>query len=83
MTDREYASLQGFPHYHRFYGMAIRKQIGNAVPPICAKIWFTHIREHLEKVDAAEKIEIERRQEIERQRRRRHPSQVIDLTDLN
>lgn len=53
-THRELAALQGFPHNHVFVARAIRKQIGNAVPPIIAKILFEKIRKHLERVDAAE-----------------------------
>lgn len=53
-TMRELASLQGFPHNHVFEGREIRKQIGNAVPASIAKLWFRHIRKHLEKVDRAE-----------------------------
>lgn len=51
MTCREFAAMQGFPHYHVFYGNAIRKQIGNAVPPKFAKVLFGWIRIHLERVD--------------------------------
>ncbi|KUJ21560.1 S-adenosyl-L-methionine-dependent methyltransferase [Mollisia scopiformis] len=50
-TCRELASLQCFPHTHVFYGGAIRKQIGNAVPPLVANILFREIVKHLEKTD--------------------------------
>lgn len=54
-TPREIASLQSFPHYFHFYGNAIKKQIGNAVPPLIAKMLFKAIVQHLEKVDAVER----------------------------
>jgi DNA (cytosine-5)-methyltransferase 1 len=54
LTDRELASLSGFPLNHIFFGKEISKQIGNAVPPSIAKIWFTHILSQLERADALE-----------------------------
>jgi DNA (cytosine-5)-methyltransferase 1 len=60
-TLRELAALQGFPHEHFFTGNSakvIKKQIGNAVPPMIAKIIFNSVRKHLEQADAAEKLEI-------------------------
>ncbi|KAH7419546.1 S-adenosyl-L-methionine-dependent methyltransferase [Cadophora sp. MPI-SDFR-AT-0126] len=60
-TDRELAALQSFPHYHVFYGSAIKKQIGNAVPPLIAEILFKAIVKHLKKVDKAEQ---ERRAQV-------------------
>lgn len=53
-TERELASLQSFGHHHVFLGARIKKQIGNAVPPMVAKIMFKAIIQHLEKVDKAE-----------------------------
>ncbi len=50
-TLREMACLQGFPLEHQFGPMRTRIQIGNAVPPIVAKVFFNHIRKHLLKVD--------------------------------
>jgi DNA (cytosine-5)-methyltransferase 1 len=50
-TEREIATLQSFPQHHIFYGNAIRKQIGNAVPPLVAKIIFRAIIKHLERQD--------------------------------
>lgn len=58
-TNRELASLQGFPHGHVFEGLEIRKQIGNAVPASIAKLWFRHIRMHLERVDRAEMVRLD------------------------
>ncbi|CZT40862.1 uncharacterized protein RSE6_00528 [Rhynchosporium secalis] len=53
-TDRELASLQSFPHHHVFHGSCIKKQIGNAVPPLIAEILFKAIIKHLRKADKAE-----------------------------
>lgn len=50
-TDRELACLQGFPLEHKFEGNKIKMQIGNAVPPLAAKVFFAHIRRCLEEVD--------------------------------
>lgn len=55
LTCREVASLQTFPHGHVFKGQGIRKQIGNAVPPLIAKLVFSEVKRHLEHVDAEEK----------------------------
>ncbi|KAL8727475.1 MAG: hypothetical protein Q9181_005698 [Wetmoreana brouardii] len=50
-TDRELASLQGFPLEHVFGDTKVKMQIGNAVPPLVAKVFFSHIRKFLEGVD--------------------------------
>ncbi|KAL8833448.1 MAG: hypothetical protein Q9170_004257 [Blastenia crenularia] len=50
-TDRELACLQGFPLEHKFAGSKMKMQIGNAVPPLVAKILFAHIRRFLERMD--------------------------------
>ncbi|KAG4440342.1 hypothetical protein IFR05_004194 [Cadophora sp. M221] len=55
-TDRELAALQSFPHHHVFHGNAIKKQIGNAVPPLIAEILFKAIIKHLRMVDKAEQL---------------------------
>lgn len=55
LTSREVASLQTFPHGHVFKGQGIRKQIGNAVPPLIAKLVFSEVKRHLEQVDAKER----------------------------
>lgn len=50
----EFATLQGFPREHQFFGPARRvvmKQIGNAFPPIVAKVFFEAIRKSLEAQD--------------------------------
>ena len=48
------AALQSFPNHHVFHGGYIKKQIGNAVPPLIAEILFKAIVKHLKKVDRAE-----------------------------
>ena len=50
-THREYAGLQGFGLEHKFSDIAVRKQIGNAVPPCVAKILFESIKKALRKAD--------------------------------
>ena len=52
-TLREIACLQGFPLEHEFRGskIEIRKQIGNAVPPIVAKIFLEQIIWALKEAD--------------------------------
>ena len=50
-TTCELALLQGFPIYHKFGSVGTKKQIGNAFPPIVAKVFFDWIRRWLEKVD--------------------------------
>lgn len=50
-TTRELACLQGFPFEHEFGPHGIRKQIGNAVPPIVAKNFFEHIKRFLQMTD--------------------------------
>jgi hypothetical protein len=51
LTLRELATLQGFPTEHRFQVPEIRKQIGNAFPPLAAKALFKAIEKFLLKVD--------------------------------
>ncbi|ROW16573.1 hypothetical protein VPNG_01461 [Cytospora leucostoma] len=55
-TLRELACLQGFPVVHRFEGGSgqIKKQIGNAFAPCVVKVFLTHLRKHLERVDGAQ-----------------------------
>ncbi|EDO02578.1 hypothetical protein SS1G_05055 [Sclerotinia sclerotiorum 1980 UF-70] len=50
-TDREFACLQGFPLKHRFGPNGIKRQIGNAVPPVVAKVLFEGIRRFMEETD--------------------------------
>ncbi|PBP24655.1 C-5 cytosine-specific DNA methylase [Diplocarpon rosae] len=54
LTLREYASLQGFPPKHVFKGNYVKKQIGNAVPPVVAKVLFGSIKGDLERADGVE-----------------------------
>lgn len=56
LTERELAALQSFPNSHAFLGSAIKKQIGNAVPPMIAEKLFRAIIDHLQKADKAETI---------------------------
>ena len=49
-TVRELACLQGFPLEHRF-GKGERRQIGNAVPPIIAKVFFEQVVRALRMAD--------------------------------
>ncbi|KAL8856943.1 MAG: hypothetical protein Q9178_006532 [Gyalolechia marmorata] len=50
-TNRELACLNGFPLEHVFGNVGVKRQIGNAVPPLFAEILFSHIRRWLEDVD--------------------------------
>ncbi|KAI9649072.1 hypothetical protein NHQ30_001639 [Ciborinia camelliae] len=58
MTNRELAALQGFPLKHVFHGQEIRKQIGNAVPPIFGKVLLGSVRRHLERRDGLVRGEV-------------------------
>ena len=53
-TNREFACLQTFPMRYRFGPREIRKQIGNAVPPILAKAIYRDILRSLRKTDQKE-----------------------------
>ncbi|TPX14502.1 uncharacterized protein E0L32_005466 [Thyridium curvatum] len=50
-TLREYACLQGFPTAYKFAEPCVKKQIGNAFPPVCVKVLYDHLRQWLEKND--------------------------------
>ncbi|KAL8845972.1 MAG: hypothetical protein Q9221_008904 [Calogaya cf. arnoldii] len=50
-TIRELACLQSFPLRHIFGKVGVKKQIGNAVPPVFAQVLFNHIRRWLEAID--------------------------------
>ena len=53
-TSRELACLNGFPLEHEFgkFGKTeLRKQIGNAVPPVVAKIFLEQIVKSLRRTD--------------------------------
>lgn len=53
-TPRELAAFQTFPHTHKFHGSdtIIKKQIGNAVPPVFARAIFVEIVRTLRVADA-------------------------------
>ncbi|KAI9846050.1 MAG: hypothetical protein M1838_001412 [Thelocarpon superellum] len=51
LTHRELACLQTFPLEHRFGRSGVKKQIGNAVPPVVAKAMLEVIRDALWKAD--------------------------------
>ena len=53
-TNREFASLQTFPLSHRFSKREVRRQIGNAVPPVLAKSIYREIIKSLRRTDKAE-----------------------------
>lgn len=55
-TNRELATLQGFPTTYDFFGSRtdIEKQIGNAVPPLCFKLIFEECIKVLRKLDRQE-----------------------------
>ncbi|KAL7808046.1 S-adenosyl-L-methionine-dependent methyltransferase [Trichoderma aethiopicum] len=49
LTIREYACIQGFPKYHKFFGTktCIRRQIGNAFPPNTVRVLYRHLEDWL------------------------------------
>jgi hypothetical protein len=47
----EYALLQGFPPYHRFGPINVKKQIGNAFPSSVVQIFYEHLAAHLDECD--------------------------------
>jgi DNA (cytosine-5)-methyltransferase 1 len=53
-TLREFACLQGFPLEHKFAGNAVKRQIGNAVPPCAAKAFYDEIIRHMKKMDGVQ-----------------------------
>ncbi|KAL2871385.1 S-adenosyl-L-methionine-dependent methyltransferase [Aspergillus lucknowensis] len=53
-TNREFACLQTFPLSYRFGPREVRKQIGNAVPPLLAKAIYTEIIRSLQETDERE-----------------------------
>jgi DNA (cytosine-5)-methyltransferase 1 len=57
-TIAEYACLQGFPEAHLFTDVAAKKQIGNAVPPIVAKVLFESIKEQLDMADGIDPVPV-------------------------
>ncbi|KAK4177038.1 putative DNA methylase essential for RIP [Triangularia setosa] len=50
-TDLEYAVLQGFPTWHRFYETNVKKQIGNAFAPSVVRVLYEHIIRFLKQQD--------------------------------
>lgn len=52
-TAREIVALNGFPHGHEFVETwtAIRRQIGNAVPPVFGQKFMEHIVKCLKAAD--------------------------------
>ena len=55
LTNREFVAIQGFPMEHLFASKHVKKQIGNAVPPMIAKLLFEACRKALEETDGVEK----------------------------
>lgn len=55
LTNREFATIQGFPMEHKFGSRNVKRQIGNAVPPVIAKLLFETCRRSLEEADGMEK----------------------------
>jgi DNA (cytosine-5)-methyltransferase 1 len=53
-TNRELACLQTFPLTYKFVGKGVRKQIGNAVPPLLAKALYQSIIHSLRETDERE-----------------------------
>jgi DNA (cytosine-5)-methyltransferase 1 len=51
MTLREFACLQGFPLEHKFSTSGVKRQIGNAVPPVVAKALLQEVKKSLMKAD--------------------------------
>jgi len=59
LTLREYAAMQGFPQVHVFRGNYKKKQIGNAVPPVVAKVLFESVKRDLDGADGIiEEVEV-------------------------
>lgn len=56
-TNRELACLQTFPLSYQFAGRGVRKQIGNAVPPLLAKVLYQSIIQSLRETDERELAE--------------------------
>ncbi|KAL1876208.1 hypothetical protein Daus18300_002836 [Diaporthe australafricana] len=56
LTLAEFAALQGFPSFFRFVGKCIKKQIGNAFPPVVVKTLLKSVRVHLEKFDGVTRL---------------------------
>ena len=50
-NNREFACLQTFPLEYRFGRHEVRKQIGNAVPPVLARALFGAVVDSLRRTD--------------------------------
>ena len=57
-TSREMALLQTFPLDFQFTGRFMRKQIGNAVPPLFAKAIYGEIVKSLRETDTEEALSL-------------------------
>ncbi|KAH8431413.1 DNA cytosine methyltransferase [Aspergillus melleus] len=57
-TNRELACLQTFPLDFRFGRIEVRKQIGNAVPPVLARALYAEIIRSLQQTDETEMRQI-------------------------
>jgi DNA (cytosine-5)-methyltransferase 1 len=60
-TNRELACLQTFPLSYKFRQREVKKQIGNAVPPLLSKAIFREIIKSLQRTDEAEVRELEQK----------------------
>lgn len=62
LSNRERATLQGFPVYHKFEGgrVSVKKQIGMAVPPLGARVVFQALMEQHDKFMRGELNGVER-----------------------
>lgn len=58
MTDREVACLQTFPRSYRFYRKGVRKQVGNAFPPMAAQAIYEAAKRSLQETDEQEMQEM-------------------------
>ncbi|PSS03229.1 S-adenosyl-L-methionine-dependent methyltransferase [Coniella lustricola] len=53
-TLAEFARLQGFPHNYQFVKPCVKKQIGNAFPPIVVFHLTKHLKHWMERLDRVE-----------------------------
>ncbi|KAF3768485.1 S-adenosyl-L-methionine-dependent methyltransferase, partial [Cryphonectria parasitica EP155] len=51
LTLAEFARLQGFPDGYKLVGPCVKKQIGNAFPPVVVHQLLKHMRRWLEEID--------------------------------
>lgn len=58
-THREIAGLQGFPLEHKFSDWQVRRQIGNAVPPIFATALLKEVKRALMKADGVSDVQMQ------------------------